>query len=89
MRRSERVLYSKVQKARESCAGDSVKGKGEVMKLITDALNFAIEWGVEQAVLDKLAVAYSGMSTVSEYKDRLPVDQILCSLLNNELEGFG
>lgn len=89
MRKSEEVLYSKVSKAREVCAG-SAQGKGTkvLYELINDAMTFARDVGAD-GIADKIEQAYRTVVTTPTTSRRIEADDILCSILNNELKGFG
>jgi len=86
MRTSKQILYDYVSRARESCAGDSIKPKAVVVKLLEDAIRFATKCNAEDIAM-KLLTIQTDMVMVKEYADRLPIDQRLCDILNHDLKG--
>jgi hypothetical protein len=82
---NERVLYAKISKARESCAGGDVQDIAKVVDYVRDALNYATQVEAPETTLDNLRTALGQLNTAKEYKDRLKPDQILCDILNGML----
>ena len=89
MRSSANELYRFVVNARESCAGDSVKSKLDVIMMIDIAIDFASRFDAPMLLINKLINAKTIMEDARNYSDRLPADRLLSSVLNNELNGFG
>ena len=79
------ILYRKVSMARESCAGCCPKNKRTVARLITEAKETAAEFCASASIMNKLDSALAAMKKAKTYKDRLPIDNLLCELLNIDL----
>jgi len=82
-----RVLYAMIWKAREHCAGSEVREQVQVIKEIFDAKTYAEEMKVGDIIIGKLMKALEIMRNANNYIDRLPADDILCDILNHDLEG--
>lgn len=80
-------LYVLVSDARESCAGCNVKDKKEVVQKIADALRYAemLQLPEEDLTVQTLTRALAGMKKARNYGERLPVDWMLCDVLNHYL----
>jgi len=89
MKTTRQLLYRKVQDARESCAGDSPKNKETLLEKITEAIAFASEVEAPIEIINKLMRAERIVREEKEFEDRLPADQILCGILNEDLKGEG
>jgi len=87
MKTTRQLLYRKVQDARESCAGDSVKTKEVVLQKIKDAIAFASQIEAPMYIIKKLIKAERIVQREKEFADRLPADKVLCDILNEDLKG--
>ena len=83
----KRVLYAKIWKAREHCAGSDVRDHETVEKEILDAKDYAEQFKAGDIIIGKLMKALEIMRTANNYYQRLPADDILCDILNHDLEG--
>jgi hypothetical protein len=81
----KRVLYSMVWKAREHCAGSDVAEAGIVLKELLDTKSYAERNEAGDIIIGKLLKAIEIMRTATQYKDRLPADDLLCEILNTDL----
>jgi hypothetical protein len=84
-RLDEKALYRKIWVAREHCAGSNVAITDHVIADILDAKNYAEHVGAGETIIGKLQKALEIMRTAKSYGDRLPADEILCHILNNDI----
>ena len=76
-----------VSDARESCAGCDVKDKKEVVHKIAVALQYAemLQLPDEDPTVQTLMRALADMKKARNFGERLPVDWMLCDVLNTHL----
>lgn len=83
----DKVLYEKVKIAREACAG-SDRGHYDLFSVyLQEALLEAFE--TSEDIYAKLLDVKRQFKTVKTFYGRLPLDKILCDILNNDLKGSG
>ena len=82
----DKKLYRLISKARESCAGSSVKDIQEVIELNKAALQYAVFIGADRSIQDSLSRVDGLLREAKDYGDRLEPDNILCSVLNQMLK---
>lgn len=85
-KKDRKKLYEFIWDARESCCGSSVKDKDILINKLTVALLEAHELQIDNNVLDKLREARKIILKSRNYYDRLPADDILCEILNEEMK---
>ena len=89
MKTTRQLLYIKVEDARESCAGNSVKTKEILLQKIKDTIAFASQVETPMYLIQKLIKAERIVEKEKSFETRLPADQILCEILNVDLKGEG
>jgi len=83
------LLYRKISTAREHCCGEAPKKKKYLLMEVERAIDFAREADVPMVIRNKLLEARRIIVQSKTYVERLPADNLLCSILNNELAGCG
>ena len=77
-----RELRQSISRAREACAGSNVKDKNEFVYLLNDSLITAERYNYIGLLIDLGSVFYEALK-ISDYGDRLPLDDKLCDILND------
>lgn len=78
----QRVLNAKIGNAREACAGGNVQEKPFLICLLVDAYAYAINNDADLDTQNIIRNALVKANDIEQYKDRLPIDNTLCDLLN-------
>jgi hypothetical protein len=78
-----RTLYEQILKTREATAGDDIQNFDKVADMLTEAIHTAKAIHASDILIGKLNTALNMIRNAKCYGDRLPVDNILCNLINS------
>lgn len=79
-------LWNKIRDAREACAGSNWQPKNILLGRIHNAIGTATTTKASKKILMKLKNAYTIIQKLKKHDDRLAADDILCDILNNDIQ---
>ncbi len=86
-RRALEILYRKVSRAREACAGSDRTNYGNFPDFLQEAYEFSLV--LHPAVSIKLEALIQQIALIEDFGIRLTFDDALCDILNYDLKGYG
>jgi len=75
-------FYGLVSRARESCAGSSVKALDTVKVYVREAIEYGYTHNASRHHMAKLSEALTLLENAKTFLDRVKADEILCGILN-------